>query len=765
MKRIFTATFLIILIGLLHVSAQERIYTPELSLPANGAVDQMPDVVLDWNGVTGGNTGIIKYDIQLDTEPSFTDPVNFETEFLTAVKASTLLFGETYYWRVRARDGNDVSGWSETRSFRVIRRVILAGPNDASTQNDTVKIRWNSISGVIEYDYQFDTVYYWKTMPSGQTSNLFSVSVMDESHAWAVGAGGTALFYNGSSWVEQESNISTDLYNVSFVDASNGWAVGKGGKITRFNGTAWAAQTSGTTSDLLGVSMLDASNGWAVGKAGVVLHYDGSTWSTQYTASKDLNKVFALDATHVWAVGKSGMIIFFNGTSWSVQETGGTIKEFLNVGFASADNGWAVGKSGFIMQYTGGEWSIYNHTLTTKDLTGIFFTGPGNAWIVGKTGTVLQYDGIEWFSQSGTTTTNFNDVSFAGDAGFISGENGLTVKFNDDAFTSPMATVYHVPGTATSTKIIDLLFGTQYYWRMRTKHALDISEWSGAQSFNTRATVTLENPDDDDVDVNLNETLTWKNQFSEMVSYEIQVDEDPAYGSPIFMATSSVEIEAELLKFGIQYNWRVRALHAFDISDWSTSWKFTTINTVMLTSPVNNEENVKLSPLLKWEAQTGIISYQVQVADDNSFSNLVATDIVPVAENSYSVPVVLEKDAVYYWKVRAINGLDTSGWSSAWAFKTAPPVGIDEPGLNGKINIFPNPAENTVYMQLKDKLDLSLWTTITDLVGKKVYEKYFLPDVGNKILSLDVSSLQNGIYMLRVTDGENTFTKKLIIKR
>ncbi len=108
-----------------NVSAQERIYTPELSLPANGAVDQMPDVVLDWNGVTGGNTGIIKYDIQLDTDPAFPDPANFETEFLTAVQASTLLFGETYYWRVRARDGNDVSGWSETRSFRVIRRVIL----------------------------------------------------------------------------------------------------------------------------------------------------------------------------------------------------------------------------------------------------------------------------------------------------------------------------------------------------------------------------------------------------------------------------------------------------------------------------------------------------------------------------------------------------------------------------------------------------------------------------------------------------------------
>ncbi len=71
MKRIFITTLLISLIGLLNLTAQERIYTPELSLPLNGAVDQMPDVVLDWNAVTGGNTGIIKYDIQLDTDPGF----------------------------------------------------------------------------------------------------------------------------------------------------------------------------------------------------------------------------------------------------------------------------------------------------------------------------------------------------------------------------------------------------------------------------------------------------------------------------------------------------------------------------------------------------------------------------------------------------------------------------------------------------------------------------------------------------------------------
>jgi photosystem II stability/assembly factor-like uncharacterized protein len=764
MKRIFITTLLISLIGLLNLTAQERIYTPELMLPENGAVDQMPDVVLDWNAVTGGNTGIIKYDIQLDTDPAFATPVNFQTEFLTAVHTSNLYFGETYYWHVRALDGSDVSPWSETRSFRVIRRVILTSPADGSTQNDTVKFQWSAITGLLEYDYQFDTVYFWKPSVSNQTVTLYGVSVVDDTHAWIVGAGGLVLFNDGTSWVEQESNLSTDLYSVNFLDANNGWAVGKGGKIIHYDGTAWTAQTNDSVRDLTGVSMLDANNGWAVGKNGIVLHYDGSQWTSQYHASKDLNSVFALDGTHVWAVGKAQSIIFYNGTSWSVQETGGTLKDFYSVGFTSPDHGWVVGKTGYMMRYDGVSWSLYT-SANTKDLFSVYFIGPDNGYAVGATGTLLAYDGIDWSSQSATTTANLKAVGFSGTTGFLAGETGVVIAYNDEAFSSPMATIRHADGDTTAVKINDLLFGTQYYWRMRAKHSLDISEWSGARSFNTRATVVLQKPDDNDIDVNLDELLTWKKQFSDMVSYEIQIDDDPAYGSPVLLSTTDVEVNAELLKFGTLYHWRVRALNAFDISDWTSSWSFTTVNSVTLESPTNNESDVKLSPLLTWTALTGLAGYQVNLATNSNFASLLVDEIVPVEANSFNVPIVLDKDMQYFWRVRAVNGLDTSGWSSIWSFRTLPPVGIDEQGLSNKLNVYPNPAENTVYIQLKEKLTLALQLTITDLVGKKVLEKEFQPASGIKTVPFDVSSLQNGIYILRIADKESTFTKKLIIKR
>jgi photosystem II stability/assembly factor-like uncharacterized protein len=763
MKRIFITTLLISVIGLVNLTAQERIYTPELSLPSNGAVDQMPDMVLDWNAVTGGNTGIIKYDVQLDTDPGFPNPVNFQTEFLTAYKTSLLFFGQTYFWRVRAIDGTEISAWSEAWSFRIIRRVILNKPNEASETNTDLTLEWNAITGITEYDYQFDTTYFWKPVNSGQSGILYGVAALDDTHAWIVGAGGVILFFDGNSWVEQESNLSTDLYSTYFLDANNGWAVGKGGKIIYFNGTEWSAQTSGTTNDLNGVYMLNASNGWAVGKTGVVLYYNGSTWATQYTATKDMTKVFAVDATHVWAVGKGGLVVFYNGSAWSVQETG-TTRDIYGVGFTSPDHGWAVGKSGLLLEYNTGTWEMLVHTLTTKDLNGVYFTGPENAWAVGKSGTVLQYDGIEWFNQSGGTATTLNGVGLAGSIGFFAGEAGTLISYNDNAFSSPLAVIHHVPGDQVSIGITDLMFGTQYFWRMRTKHDLATSEWSGARSFTTIATVALDKPNDNSTNVNLDVLLKW-DKVSDLVSYEIQIDDDPAYGSPIFLATLENSINAELLKFGILYNWRVRALHAFDVSDWSETWNFTTVNSVNLETPANGAIDVQLSPPLTWTALTGIVSYEVQFNDNNTFTAPMIDEIVPVTSNSFFVPFVLVKDAEYFWRVRAINGLDTSGWSSTWSFTTLPPVGIDEPGLAGKLSVYPNPAENTIYLQLLDKQKLTFELSITDLVGKTVLKQGIHLDSGNKTVPVDVSPLREGIYMLRMSDQENVFTKKLVIKR
>jgi hypothetical protein len=250
------------------------------------------------------------------------------------------------------------------------------------------------------------------------------------------------------------------------------------------------------------------------------------------------------------------------------------------------------------------------------------------------------------------------------------------------------------------------------------------------------------------------------------ITYEIQIDDDMNFGSPIPLETEEVTINAELLTFGVQYYWRVRAVHAFDASDWPEPFSFTTACCVTLTSPANNETDIKLSPLVSWEEISGIGGYQVQVDQTGEFSELLVNEkIGDEAQNSLALPLVLEKNTQYYWRVRAYRGIDSSGWSDVWSFTTIGQVGINEPGEIPGVSIYPNPANNFLFVQMKENTNNDLEMIITDLLGKPVMEETFHYMAAGKAKPLDVSGLSKGIYMIRLTDGNKIMTRKLIITR
>lgn len=76
MKKIFTTLSLLFIVGI--VSAQFRIYTPELVSPIGNVLNEDPGALLDWNAVTGSTTTII-YQVRLDDNPDFTNPIIDET--------------------------------------------------------------------------------------------------------------------------------------------------------------------------------------------------------------------------------------------------------------------------------------------------------------------------------------------------------------------------------------------------------------------------------------------------------------------------------------------------------------------------------------------------------------------------------------------------------------------------------------------------------------------------------------------------------------
>jgi len=153
MKKIYLSV--LASLAFLITMASPDIYTPELVAPVNNATDAAPNVELDWNAVAG-QLGL-HYEAQLSLDNTFTNPVTFSTE-LTAYRMTNLLFGQQYFWRVRAIDNQGTSAWSEAMSFTTIVKPAIRRPNNNSTgAAPNVQIIWFEITGVSYFDFQLDT--------------------------------------------------------------------------------------------------------------------------------------------------------------------------------------------------------------------------------------------------------------------------------------------------------------------------------------------------------------------------------------------------------------------------------------------------------------------------------------------------------------------------------------------------------------------------------------------------------------------------------
>jgi subtilisin-like proprotein convertase family protein len=87
-----------------------------------------------------------------------------------------------------------------------------------------------------------------------------------------------------------------------------------------------------------------------------------------------------------------------------------------------------------------------------------------------------------------------------------------------------------------------------------------------------------------------------------------------------------------------------------------------------LVTPANMATN-QINPLLTWNLQSASVSYDVDVATDAAFTNIVAS-ATGLVTNSFQT-VGLLSNTVYYWRVRGVNGCGNGTYSAPFSFTTA----------------------------------------------------------------------------------------------
>ena len=273
------------------------------------------------------------------------------------------------------------------------------------------------------------------------------------------------------------------------------------------------------------------------------------------------------------------------------------------------------------------------------------------------------------------------------------GSKGYILELDTAAdFSSPLLRTIIATRDSTSTSnefgctVYSLRYGTTYRWRVRAYNSADTSGWSAVRTLTTTDAVSLSSPNNNITGAYTAQTLWWYNSQGSK-GYILELDTAADFSSPllrtIITTKDSTSTSNEFgrtvysLRYGTTYHWRVRAYNSADTSGWSAVRTLTTTDEVYLNSPTNNSTGRAVSGLsLYWNNSQGSKGYilELDVSSDFSSSSLnrfnLTRDSTNTANTFYYNVNNLYYGTTYYWRMRAYNSADTSGWSSVWAFTT-----------------------------------------------------------------------------------------------
>lgn len=323
-------------------------------------------------------------------------------------------------------------------------------------------------------------------------------------------------------------------------------------------------------------------------------------------------------------------------------------------------------------------------------------------------------------------------LALAGPAGAVPGEpslaapaDGATVTTNPvlDWNTVSAATSYRVQVSASSsfTPLLvnvttpntkygpptDLPLGV-LYWRVAAIDGSGQGPFSVDRTFTKEALggpllsspadgATIEYPTDPAV-------FSWQ-PFAGADRYEIQIDTEPTFGTPVTTVTTSNPSYAltDPPSIGQPYYWRVRALSAASIaSQYSEerTYGFTWPEIPVLEAPPddNNPSNAIEEVVFDWTPAVGAVSYDLQVSPSDQF-NVLTLNITGIHGTRYSPPTTINNGA-YFWRVRARNYASAVGdWSEDSTFYRAWPA--PDSGPNHRVTLL-TPANGDLTVGLPE---------------------------------------------------------------
>ena len=258
-----------------------------------------------------------------------------------------------------------------------------------------------------------------------------------------------------------------------------------------------------------------------------------------------------------------------------------------------------------------------------------------------------------------------------------------------DQFNSPLLRT--VDSTTTRVFFEKLRYGQTYFARAKAFHEEDTSDWCRVRTLNTYSQVSIYDPRNNATNVGIRDSFRWGISYPGTTHYQFQLSKDSNYSTLLVdsikpqPASGWFDVMRGIeLSFNTEYYWRVRMWHEYDTSVWSffpKGVRFTTVEKPVQLRPWNSLVlTAEAEPEFRWEALNNIPNYRVHIDTSINFDSPELIEVT-TDTNSITVPDLLFRP-VYYWRVQAIAGNDTSLWSDTWNFSVRNPPFLSRPKNN-----------------------------------------------------------------------------------
>ena len=317
---------------------------------------------------------------------------------------------------------------------------------------------------------------------------------------------------------------------------------------------------------------------------------------------------------------------------------------------------------------------------------------------------------------------------------------------------------------------------TEYYWKVNASNADGSSDWSEIYKFTTGGQgpdkVVLEFPIKGAKKIPLDVTCRWKEaELAEC--YTLQVAENENFFNPVVDETGILELSYDLSEAPLEnytvYYWRVQAVNANGVSEWSDVWNFRTValppqTAPDLLKPQKQGMDVGTDLLFEWSEVEDATSYHIQLASAETF----APDALIIDQNRiYDTKRFiqgLDWETNYYWRVRGENEAGAGPWSEIWSFETM--VSVQENIVKYSVEVLPNPITQTATIQfvLPEAANTSI--EIYDLNGRivdSISTGYLSSGFHNFTWNAD--ALESGTYLVQISVGKDKAIKQVILSK